>query len=304
MKESVLETDSLTSKQADGIIPGEPQVFNGDLPASQQYNVLSQAEERQADEHIAAWEQHNVPWTLGAYLESLKQSPQTPLVFEYSSSSSKHDRHHGQPPDRESYLIAAQTSQMPAIDAVQKKVPISSLAEPGQRQAANRHPVQIDTVAAYTLPKGEVIREYQNSRRFHFVDYPPITQPLPEGIEDEDIIKHWPNHLWGPLLLRISENWKPQQISHMMPVDLRANAISRRIAAAMSRGGEELPRTRWRKRKPSNREGTPLDDHQVVSQPETQLEDSQAFRINNAREMELEDLRQSDRLQKRRKSDG
>ena len=55
---------------------------------------------------------------------------------------------------------------------------------------------------------------------------------------------------------------------------------------------------------PSSREVTPLDKHQVVSQAETQLEDSQAFRINNARELELQDLRQSDRLQKRCKSDG
>ena len=56
--------------------------------------------------------------------------------------------------------------------------------------------------------------------------------------------------------------------------------------------------------RPSSGEVAPLDKHQVVSQAETQLEDSQAFRINNAREMELQNLHQSDRLQKRRKSDG
>ena len=56
--------------------------------------------------------------------------------------------------------------------------------------------------------------------------------------------------------------------------------------------------------RPSSREVAPLDEHQVFSQAETQLEDSQAFRIYNAREMELQDLHQSDRLQKRCKSDG
>ena len=61
MNRSISGTESLKSKQADGVIPIEPQVFNGDLPANQQYNYLSQAEERQADEHIAAWEQYNMP---------------------------------------------------------------------------------------------------------------------------------------------------------------------------------------------------------------------------------------------------
>ena len=306
MNRSISETESLRSKQADGVIPIEPQVFNGDLPADQQCNYLSQAEERQADEHIAAWEQYNMPWTLGFYLDSLRRSPQILLEFDdpFPSSSLNPDRYHGQPPDRDGRLFVAETGQMPAINKNQKKVPKYSLAGPGKCQAGKRRPAQIDEVAAYTLPTGEVISGQQKARRGHFVGFPPITQPLPEDIEDEDIIKHWPNHLWGPLLLRIAEKWKQQEIAHMTPVDLKANAISKRLAAARIQGGEEPPTTRWRKRKSFAEEGKPLDEHQVVPQAETVSEDSKAFRLNNARAVELEDVRQSDRRQKRRKSNG
>ncbi len=286
--------------QADGVNPVEHQVFNSDLPASQQYNLLSEAEERQADEHIAAWEQYNVPWTLGSYLDSLQQSTQTPLAFDYSfpSSSIKPDGHYGQPPDR---LIDAGTGQMPATNANQKKAPKPFLAGPTKRQAASRRPAHVDTVATYTLPTGEVISERQKSKLLRFVDFPPITQPLPEDVEDEDIIKHWPNHLWGSLLLRLAEKWKPQEISHMTPVNLKANTIWKRLAAAKIQGGEELPKTRWRKRKLFARKGKPLDEHQVVSQPAKEFKDNHAFRMDNAGTIELEDVRQSDRHRKRRK---
>ena len=306
MNESISETDNLVSKQADGVIPVEPQVFNGDLPASQQHTYLSRAEERQADKYIAAWEQHNVPWTLGSYLDSLHRSPQTPLSFDYSftSSSVKSDEHYGQQSDYESRLIAPGTGQMADMITNQRKVPKSILAGPGRRQAGNHRSAQINKVAAYTLPTGEVIGPQQKAGRFHFVDFPPMTQPLPEDVEDEDIIKHWPNHLWGPLLLRLAEKWKPTEISYMTPINLTAIAISKRLEAARIQRGKKLPKTGSRKRKPRARKRAPLDEHQVVSQPETELEGSQAFRINNARAMELEDVRQSDWHRKRRKSDG
>ena len=304
MNESISETGSPIS-QAEGVILIENQVFNRDLPASQQYMYLSKAEERQADEHIAAWEQHNAPWTLGSYLDSLRQSPETPLAFDHSftSSSFEPDGPYGQQSDRESRLIAAGPGQMPALTANQRKVPISILTRPTEHQAADSHPAHIGTGATFKLPTGEVISEQQKARRSHFVGFPPITQPLPEDIEDEDIIKHWPNHLWGPLRLGIAEKWKPLEISHMMPVDLRRNAISKRIAAARIQGGEELPKTKWQKRKPFAGERQPLDEHEVNSHPETELEDRQATRMDDARAIGLEDVRQSGRLRKRRKSD-
>ena len=304
MNESISETGSPVS-QAKGVTLIENQVFNRDLPASQRYMYLSQAEERQADEHIAAWEQHNAPWTLGSYLDSLRQSPETPLAFDHSftSSSIEPDGPYGQQSDLESRLIATGPGQIPALTADQRKVPISILTGPTEYQAADSHPARIRTGPTFKLPTGEVISEQQKARRFHFVGFPPITQPLPEDIEDEAIIRHWPNHLWGPLLLGIAEKWKPLEISHMTPVNLRRNAISKRIAAARIQGGEEFPKTRWQKRKPFAREGQPLDEHEVNSHPETELEDRQATRMDDARAIGLEDVHQSDRLRKRRKSD-
>lgn len=46
-----------------------------------------------------------------------------------------------------------------------------------------------------TLPTGENISKYQQLRRVHIPGFPATTERLPEGIETEDIIKQWPNHL-------------------------------------------------------------------------------------------------------------
>ena len=386
MNELILEAGNLVS-QAEAVIPADPQLSNSDLPTGQQYYCLSQAEERQADEWIAAWEQYNAPWTLSFFLECLRGEPQTLPAFDYSftsssiesdghygqqsdrerepqtlpafdysftSSSIEPDGHYGQPPARESHLMAALTDQMPVLNANQRKVPISTPTEPAKHharhqakhharhhakhqakhnakhQAANSHPAHIETWATYALPTGEVIPEQQKQRRIHFAGFPPITQPLPEDVQDEDIIRHWPNHLWGPLLLGIAEKWKLSEISHMTPVDLGSNAISKRIKAARIQVGEVIPQCECRKRKRLTREGRTLDEHQVVPQPgiessisynphsasplgysrskwvaeaicekayvRTPLEDSQTFRMNNNREMGSEDLRQSLRM--------
>ena len=338
--------------QAGSVIPADPQPSNSDLPTGQEYYCLSEAEERQADERIAAWEQYNAPWTLSAYLETLRQSPQIPLASNCSSTSSSvipngPNGHNGQSPDRpidagtnemssfganqrnvpksdrlidagtsqiphmnvtkrkiprSDRLTDAETSQMSSLGAKQRRVPRSIPPGPAKRRPAKSHPVHIDTGATYKLPTGEVINEQHKARRLHFAGYPPITQPLPEAIEDEDIIKHWPNHLWGPLLLGIAEKWKPIEIAHMTSVDLGSNAISKRIKAAKIQTGGGIPQTRGQKRKRFAGEKIPLDVHEAFSQPETELEDSQAFRTNNARVMGMEDVRQSDRLRKRRKS--
>ena len=55
----------------------------------------------------------------------------------------------------------------------------------------------------FSLPTGETITQQQMSRRKHFSGFPSMTEPLPYGIQQEEIIKKWPNHLWGPLLLDI-----------------------------------------------------------------------------------------------------
>lgn len=60
-----------------------------------------------------------------------------------------------------------------------------------------------------TLPTGETVSKYQQSRRFQIAGFPAINEPLPEGIQTEDIIKQWPNHL-----VRIS--WTHNNLSNRL----------------------------------------------------------------------------------------
>ena len=52
-----------------------------------------------------------------------------------------------------------------------------------------------ELVTRVTLPTGETISESQLLRRVQIAGFPEMTEPLPEGIQTEDIIKQWPNHL-------------------------------------------------------------------------------------------------------------
>lgn len=46
-----------------------------------------------------------------------------------------------------------------------------------------------------TLPTGETISKHQHQRRTQIPNFPVTTEHLPVGIQTEDIIKQWPNHL-------------------------------------------------------------------------------------------------------------
>ena len=52
-----------------------------------------------------------------------------------------------------------------------------------------------ETGTKITLPTAETISKYQQLRRVQIPGFPAINEPLPEGIQTEDIIKQWPNHL-------------------------------------------------------------------------------------------------------------
>ncbi|KAI9696243.1 MAG: hypothetical protein M1836_005796 [Candelina mexicana] len=42
-----------------------------------------------------------------------------------------------------------------------------------------------------------------DKRKTYFPNHPLATEPLPDGISDEDIIRHYPNHLYGALIMRL-----------------------------------------------------------------------------------------------------
>ena len=56
-----------------------------------------------------------------------------------------------------------------------------------------------------TLCIGEYLshRQLALRSRSHVPDFPSITEFLPKDIQYEDIKKHWPNYLWGSLLLQV-----------------------------------------------------------------------------------------------------
>ena len=63
--------------------------------------------------------------------------------------------------------------------------------------------------------------------------FPHWSEKIPGGVEQEDIIKHYPNHLRGELLLQIATFWTPKEISMTSGLPgLKPNTIAKRIKAA------------------------------------------------------------------------
>lgn len=59
---------------------------------------------------------------------------------------------------------------------------------------------------------------------------PSASETLPKGLQQYDIIKRYPNHLHGELLLDISATWQPKEISELSGI--KANTLVKRIRAA------------------------------------------------------------------------
>lgn len=81
--------------------------------------------------------------------------------------------------------------------------------------------------------------------------FPRKNTPLPDLIEDADLIKNYPNHLHGEVLLRISEKgWSVKEIVEWAGCpQLRPNTLTKRIQAArMKRDGVRPARPRKRMR--------------------------------------------------------
>ena len=94
-----------------------------------------------------------------------------------------------------------------------------------------------DTAIMVSLATGETISALQASKRPHVVGFPRITEPLPEGIDNGEVIRSFPNHLWGPLLIQISETWRPKEIEAANTADLKANTIIKRLTGARKAAG-------------------------------------------------------------------
>ena len=100
--------------------------------------------------------------------------------------------------DHESFLIPIETEPQAEEAANQKLLQQATTEASDELQRIQRQPTRLKHRATpkIKLPTGETITEHQESRRVHHAGFPPITQALPKDIQQEDIIKHWPNHLW------------------------------------------------------------------------------------------------------------
>ena len=112
-----------------------------------------------------------------------------------------------------------------------------------------------------TLPTGETMKANQVSKRSRFDDFPAITTPLPANVQNEEVITDWPNHLWGPLLLRIAAKYSPKEITDLLKVNIQPNTMIKRIIAAKKQAGVEVKKDArdrqkgGRKRKRTTKDG-------------------------------------------------
>ena len=67
--------------------------------------------------------------------------------------------------------------------------------------------------------------------------YPPADFPMPEGLDRETIIKHYPNHLVGDVLLKIADFLSPAEIAECFgdKERMKRNTLAKRIAATRAK---------------------------------------------------------------------
>ena len=80
--------------------------------------------------------------------------------------------------------------------------------------------------------------------RGHIAGYPRREDRMPPNLSSEDVIKYYPNHLQGDVLLEIAEHWAPTEIERFFgkPDVLKSNTLVKRINAEKMKRGLLPPR--------------------------------------------------------------
>ena len=116
----------------------------------------------------------------------------------------------------------------------------------------------VDHTATTALPRGII------------PGYPRKDAPLPPSIEDEELIKRFPNHLYGENLLRLSDRgWGAKEIvdTAQCPA-LKANTLTKRIQnEKLKRDGLREARPRKQARQAASGTGPSLQSPQAGSIP-------------------------------------
>ncbi len=117
----------------------------------------------------------------------------------------------------------------PSEDRLQGSLTGISVARPVQRSEAK--PIGRKTVTADASATSSSV-DYDKRLYAPKITrgVPSAPETIPKGLQQYDIIKHYPNHLHGELLLNISTFWQPKEISKLSGI--KANTLVKRIRVA------------------------------------------------------------------------
>ena len=112
-----------------------------------------------------------------------------------------------------------------SLEGSVQSVTRNSHGDDGVKNAVTMIPSSSDE---YQLFRGQGLKIYMKG-------FPPASGILSKGLLQEEIIKHYPDHLHGKLLLDISTTWQPKEISELSSI--KANTLVKRIRAARVKYG-------------------------------------------------------------------
>ena len=127
--------------------------------------------------------------------------------------------------------------------------PFASAPRPSNR-GSSHHRSNPGRATGQVIPRGRPnLADYPYERRHtgtrgHIAGYPRREDRMPPNLSSEDVIKHYPNHLQGDVLLGIAENWAPTEIERYFgkPDVLKSNTLVKRINAEKMKRGLLPPR--------------------------------------------------------------
>ncbi|KAI9873695.1 MAG: hypothetical protein M1830_010712 [Pleopsidium flavum] len=144
----------------------------------------------------------------------------------------------------------------------------------------------VDTAAPKMKARAAVVcRAPRLLRRGVISGFPPMNSPLPPGLEDDEIITAYPNHLRGAVLLRLNEKgWGAKEIVELAQCpQLKPNTLVKRIQIANTERDGIRPswRSRQLQRPADSTEQTSESPQSWVIQGQVELESeaSRNFRI-------------------------
>lgn len=187
----------------------------------------------------------------------------------------------------------------PQIPAVRKEPQISAKDSVITNQAWDTNIVHSST--GPTIPRQQTSRilRKQQMRKAKLITQPTRqvliqgfmhwSEPLPKDLQYEDIIKSYPNHLWGPLLLEIAATWTPKEISETSgQPELKPNTLVKRIRAAKLLRDGQLDKLKPSKKPHGRASATTIEPKQTQAL-ETFAESEASLQFRNEQK-ELQDI--------------